>query len=99
MHTTSRTELSLTSSSSGCGCCSNGTIADPSTETGNAYGVEGLTCAGCVASLQRAASAVEGVESASVALVPGGVSRLSITGSAEASAIRAATAAAGFSLT
>ena len=99
MQTPSRTELPLASSSSGCGCCSNETISAPPSETGKAYGVEGLTCASCVANVQRSISAVDGVESASVDLVPGGVSRLTITGAAERSAISGAIAAAGYSLT
>lgn len=99
MQTPSRTELPLTSSSSGCGCCSAETLTAPAAETGVEYSVEGLTCGGCVASVQRSVSAVDGVESATVDLVPGGVSRLTITGSAEPSAVKDAVTAAGYSLT
>ncbi|NHW49322.1 MULTISPECIES: heavy-metal-associated domain-containing protein [unclassified Paenarthrobacter] len=98
MQTPSRTELPLTASSSGCGCCSTELPSAPATETGVEYGVEGLTCGGCVASVQRSVSAVDGVESASVDLVPGGVSRLIITGSADPSAVRDAVTSAGYSL-
>lgn len=98
MQTPPRTELSLTASSSGCGCCSTEAPSAPSTEAGVEYGVEGLTCGGCVASVQRSVSTVEGVDSATVDLVPGGVSRLVITGSAEPSAVKDAVTSAGYSL-
>lgn len=98
MQTPSRTELPLTDSSSGCGCCSTETPSAPLTEAGVEYGVEGLTCGGCVASVQRSVSAVDGVESATIDLVPGGVSRLVITGSAEPSAVKDAVTSAGYSL-
>ncbi|MFJ6456073.1 heavy-metal-associated domain-containing protein [Paenarthrobacter sp. NPDC091669] len=98
MQTPPRTELSLTASSSGCGCCSTEAPSASSTEAGVEYGVEGLTCGGCVASVQRSVSTVEGVDSATVDLVPGGVSRLVITGSAEPSAVKDAVTSAGYSL-
>lgn len=72
MQTPSRTVLPLTSSSSGCGCCSTETRSASFTQTGVAYGVEGLTCAGCAASVQRSVSAVNGVESVRIDLVPNG---------------------------
>ena len=51
-----------------------------------------------MASVQRSVSTVEGVDSATVDLVPGGVSRLVITGSAEPSAVKDAVTSAGYSL-
>jgi len=100
MQTPSRTELPLASSSSSrCGCCSSETLTAPFAGEGVEYGVEGLTCGGCVASVQRSVSAVDGVESATVDLVPRGVSRLTITGSAEPSAVKDAVTLAGYSLT
>ncbi|MET4901717.1 heavy-metal-associated domain-containing protein [Paenarthrobacter sp. CC6] len=99
MQTPSRTELPLTDSSSGCGCCSTEANPTPPTEAGVEYGVEGLTCGGCVANVERAVKAVDGVDTAAVGLVPGGVSRLIITGSAGPSAVRDAVTSAGYSLT
>ncbi|WOC63471.1 heavy-metal-associated domain-containing protein (plasmid) [Paenarthrobacter sp. AT5] len=100
MQTPSRTDLPLTSaSSSGCGCCSPEARTAPPAQTSVEYGVEGLTCGGCVASAKKALNAVDGVEAAAIELVPGGVSRLFITGSAGPSAVRDAVTSAGYSLT
>ncbi|MEV7458122.1 heavy-metal-associated domain-containing protein [Pseudarthrobacter oxydans] len=98
MQTPSRTELPLAAGSSGCGCCSSEARPVPPAETGVEYGVEGLTCGGCVAGVEKAVLSLGGVESAAVELVPGGVSRLVITGPAELSAVRVAVASAGYSL-
>ncbi|MCM0616565.1 heavy-metal-associated domain-containing protein [Paenarthrobacter sp. TYUT067] len=99
MQTPSRTELPLAASSSGCGCCSTDPRPTLPIETGVEYGVEGLTCGGCVASVERAVKALDGVDTASVDLVPGGISRLIITGSAGPSAVRDAVTSAGYGLT
>ncbi|MCT9870817.1 heavy-metal-associated domain-containing protein [Paenarthrobacter aurescens] len=99
MQTPSRTELPLTASSSGCGCCSTNTRPTPPIETGVEYGIEGLTCGGCVTSVERAVKALEGVDTAFVDLVPGGLSRLVVTGTAGPSAVRDAVTSAGYSLT
>ncbi|MET4901615.1 heavy-metal-associated domain-containing protein [Paenarthrobacter sp. CC6] len=100
MHTPSRTELPLTSSSAGCGCCSTdkGTAAGAEA-AGVEFAVEDLTCGGCVASVEKAVKAVEGVDTATVELVSGGVSRLVVSGPADPSAVRAAVTSAGYSLT
>jgi copper chaperone len=63
---------------------------------GGEYNVEGLTCGGCVASVQRA---VKALDAATIDLVPGGVSRLTVTGSAAISAVRDAVTSAGYCLT
>ncbi len=103
MQTPSRTELPpLTSaSSSACGCCS--TEASQTLEqspAGVGYSLEGLTCGGCKASVEKAVNAVDGVDAATVELVPpGGVSRLIVSGSATRTAIRDAVTSAGYSLT
>ncbi|MFJ4228543.1 heavy-metal-associated domain-containing protein [Paenarthrobacter nicotinovorans] len=101
MQTPSRTELPLTSTSSpGCACCSTSrTLTDPSTVAGVEYAVEGLTCGGCVSKVERALATVDGVDSATVELIPGGVSRLLVTGTAESDTITAAVAAAGYGIT
>ncbi|MFJ5956229.1 heavy-metal-associated domain-containing protein [Paenarthrobacter sp. NPDC092416] len=100
MQTPSWIQLPLTAASSlRCGCCSDEARTTPPAETGIEYGVEGLTCGGCVASIERAVKAVDGVDTASVELVPGGVSRLIITGSAGSPAVQHAVMSAGYSLT
>ncbi|WP_427007719.1 heavy-metal-associated domain-containing protein [Pseudarthrobacter sp. H2] len=69
------------------------------TTTGDAeYAVVGLTCGHCVQTVRKAVAAVDGVEAASVELVPGGRSRLVISGSAGDAAVREAVTSAGYSL-
>jgi copper chaperone len=96
-----RIELPLVSAATGCGCCSTGASSGPST-AGSAgaveFAVEGLTCGHCVQSVEKAVSALEGVESASVDLVPGGRSRLVVGGKADSSAVREAVTSAGYTL-
>ncbi|MBT2588381.1 heavy-metal-associated domain-containing protein [Arthrobacter sp. ISL-95] len=101
MQAPSRTELPLTSaSSSGCGCCSTEASQTPQEITpGVEYSVEGLTCGGCKASVEKAVNAVEGVDAATVVLVPGGNSSLVVSGKATLAAIRDAVTSAGYSLT
>jgi copper chaperone len=97
--TEARKELPPTPSGSGCNCCSTDAPEDSVTGTGGAdYAIEGLTCAHCVATLRKAATALDGVEAAFVELVPGGRSRLVISGSASHTAIRNSVASAGYSL-
>jgi copper chaperone len=97
--TESRQELPLVSSSSGCGCCSTGTANASLSVAGDAeYALEGLTCGHCVATVQKAVTAVDGVTDAAVELVPGGRSRLVVSGSAAEAAVRDAVTSAGYSL-
>jgi copper chaperone len=99
MQTPARTELPLTAaSSSGCGCCSTETRTTVPVQADLEYGVEGLTCGGCVARVEKAVNALDGVDTATVELVRGGISRLVITGSAEPSAVQDAVGSAGYSL-
>jgi copper chaperone CopZ len=60
--------------------------------------VEGLTCGHCVQTVEKAVSALEGVESASVDLVAGGRSRLTVAGTVSDAAVRQAVTSAGYSL-
>jgi copper chaperone CopZ len=100
MQTPPRTELPLTASASGCGCCSTEATRNlRENDAGVEYNLEGLTCGGCVASVQRALSALDGVDAATIDLVPGGVSCLTVTGSAAISAVRDAVTSAGYCLT
>ncbi|MCZ9880188.1 heavy-metal-associated domain-containing protein [Arthrobacter sp. B2a2-09] len=96
--TESRTLLPLASSASGFSCCSSETPTRSAAGASTEYGVEGLTCGHCVQTVQDAVTAVEGVDSASVALVAGGVSRLFVSGSPADAAVRGAVTAAGYAL-
>lgn len=102
-----RTELPL-ASSAGCGCCSptghaqkapaadvHSDAAAPSQRT---FAVEGLTCGHCVQTVEKAVSALDGVESVSVDLVAGGRSGLNVAGSVSDAAVRQAVTSAGYSL-
>lgn len=62
-----------------------------------AYSLEGLDCGHCVETVEKAVAAVPGVESATVDLVPDGISRLTVSGTADEAALRAAVVAAGYS--
>jgi copper chaperone len=95
--TETRKELPL--ASSGCGCCSAEAREESVAITGGAeYALEGLTCGHCVETVQDAVTALDGVDKASVDLVPGGHSRLVISGSAADAAVRDAVVSAGYSL-
>ncbi|MEO5316791.1 cation transporter [Pseudarthrobacter sp. CC12] len=101
--TENRTQLPLASSasSSGCSCCSAGASSAPTAATGTGtveFAVDGLTCGHCVQTVENAVSALDGVESASVDLVPGGRSRLLVRGAADAAAMREAVTSAGYTL-
>lgn len=99
--TENRTELPLASAAGGCSCCSTEASSVSSKTTGVSAGefaVEGLTCGHCVQTVEKAVSALEGVELASVDLVPGGRSRLIVGGAADSSAVREAVTSAGYTL-
>ncbi|MDI3213956.1 heavy-metal-associated domain-containing protein [Arthrobacter sp. AL12] len=104
--TETRTQLPLASAAQhGCSCCS------PADETqaaapaaavqapGSQYTLEGLTCGHCVQTVEKAVSGVSGVELATVDLVPGGTSRLSVTGTANQEALIEAVRSSGYALT
>jgi copper chaperone CopZ len=112
MNIENRTALPL-ASASGCSCCSPATPAHeapaavgiPAAETPDAaaaarrtFTLEGLTCGHCVKTVETAVSALDGVESASVDLVPGGTSRLNVAGDASDEAVRASVISAGYSV-
>lgn len=105
----SRTQLPLANAAQhGCGCCSPAAdtragaaaAAQPQVQAsaGAQYALEGLTCGHCVQTVERAVSGVSGVRSAIVDLVPGGTSRLNITGSADPDAVAAAIRSSGYAL-
>jgi copper chaperone len=65
---------------------------------GTEFGLEGLTCGHCVQTVEKAVTRVEGVEAASVELVPSGRSRLVVAGTPDESALIEAVTAAGYTL-
>ncbi|GAA4657664.1 heavy-metal-associated domain-containing protein [Arthrobacter cryoconiti] len=71
----------------------------PAQAAGVGYGMEGLTCGHCVKTVETALSALPEVESATVELVAGGVSQLSIIGSASRETVQSAVEQAGYTLT
>ncbi|MET3948322.1 copper chaperone [Arthrobacter sp. UYCu512] len=99
--TEARTELPLAATGQGgCSCCAPAaaTPQAPIAE-GAAYLLEGLTCGHCVQTVEKAVSALHGVESVAVELVSGGASRLTVAGTAGRSAVEEAVTDAGYSLT
>ena len=94
-----RKELPLVASASGCGCCSPAATGEsPAVAADAEYSLEGLTCGHCVARVEKAVAALDGVQAVSVELKPGGISRLVISGTADQAAVREAVATAGYSL-
>ncbi|MBE4720113.1 heavy-metal-associated domain-containing protein [Pseudarthrobacter sp. AB1] len=73
-------------------------LASPALQ-GSDYSVEGMTCGHCVHSVEKAVSALAGVEAVTVELVAGGATRLSVSGTPTKAEIRDAVTAAGYSLT
>lgn len=96
--TENRTQLPLAPSAAGSSCCSTEASYAPARAGGVEFAVEGLTCGHCVQTVEKAVSALEGVESASVDLVPGGRSRLLVGGKADGAAVREAVTSAGYTL-
>ncbi|MFQ4149566.1 heavy-metal-associated domain-containing protein [Arthrobacter sp. LAPM80] len=65
---------------------------------GTRYDLEGLTCGHCVKTVETAVSAAAGVASASVDLVTGGISTLTITGDPKQTSVLTAVKNAGYTL-
>ena len=105
----SRTQLPLAAAAQhGCGCCSPAAAdtrapasAEPRAQaqaSGAQYALEGLTCGHCVQTVEKAVSGVSGVQTASVDLVPGGTSRLNVTGTHDPDALAEAVRSSGYAL-
>ena len=104
----SRTQLPLAAAAQhGCGCCSPAaenraaasvTARPQAQASGAQYALEGLTCGHCVQTVEKAVSGVSGVQSASVDLVPGGTSRLNVTGAHNPDALAEAVRSSGYAL-
>ena len=107
--TETRTQLPLASTADhGCSCCAPAAkmqAAVPGAGTSETqassaqYALEGLTCGHCVQTVEKAVSRVSGVQTAAVDLVPGGTSRLSVTGTANQEALTEAVRSSGYVLT
>lgn len=91
-------QLPLTSSATGCSCCSSRPSSSVAGTGAVEFTVAGLTCGHCVQAVEEAVSALEGVESASVDLFPGGRSRLIVSGKATGAAVREAVTSAGYTV-
>jgi copper chaperone len=101
--TTQRLDLGLTSSPAAC-CGGDGYSCDLPSYVDDTVltelNVDGMTCEHCVRSVTEELGALDGVDEVSVALVPGGTSRVVVRGSAplDADAARAAIDEAGYTL-
>lgn len=94
-----RTQLPMASTSQqGCSCCAPAAVKSEVQAAGGQYTLEGLTCGHCVRTVERAVSGVSGVDSATVDLVPGGTSLLSVTGTADLDALAEAVRSSGYVL-
>ena len=108
--TETRTTLPL-ASAGGCSCCGPAAGATkgsagarvrpavvPSAVPGGPreFALEGLTCGHCVQTVEKAVGALAGVDAATVELVSGGRSRLTVAGSATDTDVRQAVASAGY---
>jgi len=73
---------------------------DPTTGRIDQYLVSGMTCAHCVSSVTEELSEIDGVQSVTVDLNAGGVSRVTVASDVpvDAEAIRVAVAEAGYEL-
>jgi copper chaperone len=106
MTTPSRPTL-LPMASTACACCTptQATPSAPSALTAEPastaeFGVAGMTCSHCVASVTEAVTAIDGVVDARVDLVVGGTSRVHISSDRplRENTVKAAVAEAGYTL-
>jgi copper chaperone len=103
--TTPSTPALLPMASTSCACCAPTAAAATSTPTVDVastaeFGVVGMTCSHCVASVTEEVAALDGVVDARVELVVGGTSRLRVRSDRPMSddTIRAAVVEAGYAL-
>ncbi|MFB9074347.1 heavy-metal-associated domain-containing protein [Citricoccus parietis] len=107
MQDTTRTPLPM--ATTGCACCAPaaestatttvqapGVTGAPAPAGISTYPVEGMTCGHCVTSVTEELSALDGVATVDVDLVPGGVSTVTVTGPVAPAAVRAAIEEAGY---
>ena len=100
--TTTNPVLTLTdanASNCGCGCSSGSATATAGDATGTSYALEGLSCGSCVAKVEKLLGEIAGVDSATVALVSGGTSTLTVAGDVSPELVASAVTAAGYPAT
>ena len=96
------TLLPMASSGSSCSCCAtseaSAASADPAGATVAEYGVTGMTCGHCVASVTEEVGAIDGVAGVEVVLDAGGTSRVTVRSDApiDPALVRAAVEEAGY---
>ena len=104
---TTETRRPLPMASTGCACCAPAPAPDrtvpaartaPSAGASTAYRVEGMTCGHCVRSVTEEITALDGVTDVHVDLVAGGLSTVTVTGTAAPADVRAAVEEAGYTL-
>ena len=104
---TTETRRPLPMASTGCACCAPAPAPDrtvpavgtaPSAGAATAYRVEGMTCGHCVRSVTEEITALDGVTDVHVDLVAGGLSTVTVTGTAAPADVRAAVEEAGYTL-
>jgi copper chaperone len=98
------TPTPLPMATTGCSCCAPTSGAPAEQEPGptgapattSKHQVEGMTCGHCAGSVMDAITALQGVEDVRVDLVTGGTSTVTVTGPADADAVRSAIIEAGY---
>lgn len=101
-NTTSRNDLGLTDASCACGTHDHAQGGATSANIGltSTFEVSGMTCGHCVKSVTEELSQLEGATKVDVALVPGGVSQVTVSsvGGLDPAAVAAAVDKAGYVL-
>lgn len=101
---TDRIGLGLKDANAGCACCAVPSNTEASAPMAAAVShdvlVEGMTCSHCVSSVSEELSAVDGIESVTVDLNAGGISRVTIHSASpvDPAAVKAAVEEAGYAL-
>jgi copper chaperone len=103
MCTTNQNDLGLTDASCACGTHMQDTAGTDSVDTAlttSIFKVSGMTCGHCVASVTEEIGRLEGAKNVEVALVPDGVSQVTVSsvGSLDREAVAAAVDEAGYEL-
>ncbi len=100
-----RKDLTLTPVAEGsCACCSTDastskeTTTAVVTEPGMVFELGGLSCGSCVQRVEKAVRGVAGVDSATVSLVSGGTSSLTVVGTASSESIGSAVVTVGYTV-
>lgn len=105
---TPETRTPLPMVSTGCACCAPAPASEqavpaaaaaaPSAGTTARYQVAGMTCGHCARSVTEEITALERVSDVHIDLVAGGVSTVTVSGTAAPEAVRAAVEAAGYTV-